>query len=131
MARPVPRQRVDVGLTIAWSVLHPNLPRATEKDYQRNAQLRDQFNASRLQIGTTQLQVESTLKSGALESGVVAAGSFGVYGSNESFNIDPWLHFSNILVVFREGKVSGIYSARPGAEWRDQLGVLFLDLPGK
>jgi thiol-disulfide isomerase/thioredoxin len=53
-----------------------------------------------------------------LRSGEVKAGSFKVYGSAESFDITAYLHYSNVLVLFREGKVAGIYSGWdiPGGE---------------
>jgi hypothetical protein len=104
------------------------------EDFRRNAELRDQFNASRLRIGMTERDVESVLHANPVESGKVEAHSFAIYGSNESFAISHTLHFSNILVLFRDGKASGIYSGEtvPGGRgWREQLGKLFVDLPSK
>lgn len=129
-ARPAAPSHIDWGLTIVCLLLSPFMPRASRRDYKRNAELRDQFNAARLRIGMTESEVESVLRAKPLESGEVEAGSYRIYGSNESFNINLIsLHFRNILVVFRGGKVSGTYSAPPGAEWRRELGEWFVDLP--
>jgi hypothetical protein len=130
-AKPAPPSHTDPGLTIAWLLLRPGIPAASEKDYQRNAELRDQFNASRLEIGMTESAVESVLKAKPLESGKMGARSYQIYGSNESFNIDSdySLHFSNILVVFREGKASVIHSFPARPQWRRELGEGFTDLP--
>lgn len=104
-------------------------PPATKDDYRKNAALRDQFNAARLDIGMTELQVESILKAKPLEQGKVDAGLYKIYGSNEAFNIDGWLHFSNVLVVFREGKATMVCGAGAGREWRRSLGEVLIDLP--
>ena len=133
---PAPReQHVDPGLAAAYLLLRaigaapgPD-PLATEKDYLRNAELRDQFNAARLKIGMTQPEVETVLKARPLESGKVEAGPYSIYGSNESFNIDTWLHFSNILVIFREEKTIVISSISAGYDWRGRLGEATTDLP--
>jgi hypothetical protein len=110
---PQPKN-ADPGLTIAYLVLRamgaapgPE-PRASEQEYLRNAALRDQFNAARLRIGMTRSEVEATLGTKPLRSGKTKAGEYEVYGSNESFDINPWLHFSNILVTYRNGKVVGV-----------------------
>jgi hypothetical protein len=130
-----PEQHVDPGLTAAYLLLRaigaapgPDAP-ASEKDYLRNAALRDQFNAARLNIGMTEMEVEAALKAKPLESGKVEAGLYKIYGSNESFNIDAWLHFSNILVVVREGKAIAISSTPAGYGWRRRLGEATIDLP--
>ncbi len=131
----MPPKHTDYGLTIAWLLLRPAFRNDTVKkppsvdDYKRNAALRDQFNAARLDIGMTELQVESIFKTKPLEQGKVGAGLYKFYGSNESFNIDGWLHFSNVLVVFREGKATVVQSIRAGQEWRRNLSETFIDLP--
>lgn len=134
--RPAPPLHIDWGLTIVTLVLGPLLllsefiRRASKCDYKRNAELRDQFNGARVRIGMTESEVESVLGAQPLESGEVEAGSYRIYGSNESFNINLIsLHFRNILVVLREGRVIGTYTAPPGAEWRRELGEWFMDLP--
>ncbi len=132
---PAPREDIDPGLTTAYLLMRvmgvapaPGLP-ASEKDYLRNAQLRDQFNAARLNVGMTESEVEAVVKAKPIESGNVEAGVYRIYGSNESFNIDPSLHFSNILVVFREGKSIAISSILAGDGWRRKLGEETIDLP--
>jgi hypothetical protein len=118
------------GLAIAWVMLrngmHNYVPSA--EDYKRNAALRDQFNAARLRIGMTKSEVESMLEAKPLESGKVDAGSYHIYGSNESFKMTQ-LHFANVLVLFRDGKVSVIHRAPAGDAWRQELAWEFVDLP--
>lgn len=109
---------VDVGLTITWLLLRPAVLAAHEADLRRNAPLRDQFNASRLDTGMTQAEVEFILKTKPLESGSVEAGFFAVYGSDISLDVKYPLHFANILVVFKEGKAIAVYSIHPGSDWR-------------
>jgi hypothetical protein len=132
--QPSPKQSPDIGLTIAWLLLRPALRTQSKEppsvdDYKRNAALRDQFNAARLELGMTELQVESVFKAKPLEQGKVDAGSYKIYGSNEVFNIDHLLIFSNVLVGFREGKVTAVSSISAGDEWRHALGEAFIDLP--
>lgn len=93
-ARPEAPSQIDPGLTIAFLLLRATVLRgskifATEDDYKRNAELRDQYNAARLQIEMTQSEVEAVLKAKPIESGEVEAGSFIIYGSNESFMYKP------------------------------------------
>jgi hypothetical protein len=128
-AQPERPSHIDPGLTVVFGVLSPFLPRATEEDYRRNAVLRYQFNGSRIRLGMTSSDVESLVREKPIESGDVKAGSYKIYGSNESFNI-AWLHFSNLLVLYRDGKVVGAYSTGPaGKGWRSALGERFRDLP--
>ncbi len=129
---PPPPSRIDPGLTAAYLLLKAMgaAPKpATKDDYKKNAELRDQFNAARLKIGLTEAEVESVLKAKPLESGKVEAGSYEIYGSNKTFDINHSIRFSNMLVVFKEGKVSVIYDVRAGSAWRRKLGERFIDLP--
>jgi hypothetical protein len=130
-----PPESIDPGLTIAYLLLRamgaaagPE-PRASEKDYLRNAALRDQFNAARLHIGMTRADVGATLKAEPLETGKVESGEYAIYGSNESFDVDQWLHFSNILVIYRNGKAITISSVPAGHDWRGKLAESTTDLP--
>ncbi len=77
----------------------------------------------------TEVQVESILKARPIEQGKVDAGLYKIYGSNESFNLDDWLHFLNVMVVLQEGKASVVYCIGAGHEWRRGLGEIFIDLP--
>ena len=132
--RPPTRSHIDVGFTIAaLGLLKTKGPvRVIPEDvYKRNAQLRNQFNASRLKIGMTESEVEETFRAKPLESGKVEAGSFQIYGSNESFNIHRNLHFSNVLVLFSQGRAIAIYSVPSGDQWRDELAQRFIDLPSR
>jgi hypothetical protein len=131
-ARPAPPRQTDFGLTLAWLALRPAIEAARKNAVKRNAELRDQFNASRLCIGMTEAEVQSVLRAKPIETGDVEAGAFKFYGSTESLDVLPYLHYSNILVLFREGKVRGIYSGClvPGGEQGlQQLRKSFVDLP--
>jgi hypothetical protein len=126
-----PRQ-VDPGLTAAWLRLRKGVEAAQQRDLKRNAVLRAQFNAFRLRIGMTVAEVESVLKANPIESGRVEAGSFRIYGSTESLNVVEGLHYSNILVLVSDGRVSGIYSGsmvRGGKHGLEQMRQWFVDLP--
>lgn len=132
-AMPAAPSQVDPGLTIATLLLQPLfIPQyiAHAGDYKKNALLRDQFNAERLSIGMTEADVESVLRTQPFESGAVEAASYKIYGRDESFNIDSWLRFSNILIVFREGRARIIRALTSGGDnWRQELGKGFIDLP--
>ena len=133
--KPAP-SHIDYGLTIVCILLWPVflvifLRSVIGRYHKRNAALRDQFNAPRLKIGMTESDVESVLRAKPLESGKIDAGSYKIYGSNELLDIDDLLHFSNVLVVFKEEKVTGIYGAPAGYEWRRKLGEEFFDLPAQ
>jgi hypothetical protein len=128
-AEPKQPSHIDPGLTVVFGALSPFLPHATEDDYRRNAVLRYQFNGSRIRLGMTSSDVESVVREKPIESGDIKAGSYSIYGSNESFNI-AWLHISKLLVLYRDGKVVGAYSTGPaGKGWRSALGERFRDLP--
>ena len=130
-----PPEQVDPGLTAAYLLLRgvglapsPDAP-ANGQDYLRNAELRDQFNAARLKIGMSPSEVQAVLKAKPLESGEVDAGVYQIYGSNESYNIKDWLRFSNILVVYRDGKAITISGIPSGHDWRQEVGKATIDLP--
>jgi hypothetical protein len=135
-----PSEHIDPGLTavyLAMRVLRimpgPGAP-PSEKDYLRNAALRDQFNAARLNIGMTESEVEAVLKAKPLESGKVEAGDYRIYGSNESVGhissiSGAFPHFSNVLVVFRQGTAIAIESVPAGIDWRRKITEAFADLP--
>ena len=130
---------IDWGLTVVvyagvgfYRVCHPFSFIDENNELKKNTALRDQFNAARLGIGMTEKDVESMLKAKPLESGKVEAGSYKIYGSNESVDICGETRFSNILVVFKEGKVTGIDRVPTDDykhEWRLVLAKKFIDLP--
>ncbi|HUG94344.1 MAG TPA: hypothetical protein VML55_26170, partial [Planctomycetaceae bacterium] len=127
-----PPEQIDPGLTAVWLLLRKGVEAAQRRDLKRNAELRDQFNASRLSIGMTVSEVESVLKAKPMEAGAIEAGSFRIYGSTESLDAPEILHYSNILVLFQEGTVSGIYSGsmvRGGKHGLEQMREWFVDLP--
>lgn len=130
-----PKRSTDPGLTIAWLLLRPAIRSeikrpASIEEYMRNGELCDQFNASRLKIGMTQEEVKSILKAKPLESGKIEAGSYNIYGSNESFNLEPVnLHHRIILGVFKEDKLCGIIAELGGTGWRSGMSKVYTDLP--
>jgi hypothetical protein len=81
----------------------------TAEDLKRNTELRDQFNPARLKIGMTDEEVETVLKAMALQTATRDGVPYKIYGSDEKFNIEGWLHYSNIWIVFKDGKVSFIH----------------------
>jgi len=107
---PPAREHVDPGLTVVFLALSPARWARDQHDLAKNARLRDQFNAARLKLGMTEAEVESLFRAKPLEAGKSAAGLFKVYGSDESNNRLPGLHYSNILAVFVDGKLTGVYS---------------------
>ncbi len=133
--KPEAPSQIDPGLTIAYVLLRETVLRgtkvvATEEDFIKNAKLRDQFNASRLEIGMTEPEIEAVFKAKPLESGKVkgTTHSYKIYGSSEWFSIDPALHFSNVLVLFRNGKATQIRRVAAGEGWREKLKESFVDL---
>jgi hypothetical protein len=108
-ANPAP-SHVDPAMTIVAQAFLKPLEAKHQGEVKKNRPLRDQFNAARLRIGMSESDVESVFKSNALMSGKAREGLFKVYGSNELFDLNRDLHFSNVLVLFRRGMVYGIYA---------------------
>ncbi|WP_231742831.1 hypothetical protein [Polystyrenella longa] len=132
MSRPETPSQTDPGLTAAFLILKGAGAVPHQANYEKNRELRNQFNAARLEIGMNMAEVESIFgQEKPLKSGELESGPFRIYGSNESFNTIYPLHFSNILVLYQQGKVSGVYSLNPGADWYQQLQHRFSDLPEK
>lgn len=128
---PTPRQ-IDPGLTAAVLVLKglglfPAVG-VSRDTYVRNAKLRHQFNGSRLNIGMSEKEVEAILKADELESGEVQAGTYKIYGSNQSTDMRWPLGFRNLMVVYEDGKLSWICSIESHQGWRKSLKELFIDL---
>jgi hypothetical protein len=117
-AGPAPASQTDPGLTAAWLRLRKPVEAAHRRDLSRNAELRDQFNASRLKIGMTQAEVESVLRADPIETGDVEAGPYRLFGGTETLSVMEYLHYANILTLFRDGRLAGIYSGYmvPGGE---------------
>jgi hypothetical protein len=125
-----PSQTGDPGLGIVLLRYRGKLEAARKKALARNTELRDQFNASRLKMGMTESEVESVLRAKPIKEGKVEAGPYKVYGSNELLGVLPYEHYSNILILFRDGKVSGIYSGYTMSspdQWPQRES--FIDLP--
>lgn len=131
-ARPPVPDQIDPGLTIAYLLL-----RATGKapgpddlgDYKTNAQLRNQFNAARLAIGMSEVEVEEVFKAKPLETFQVEAGSVSIYGSGEQVDVDFVIAYSNVLVLFKQGKASAIYAIEGGPDWRTNARQRFSNFP--
>jgi hypothetical protein len=117
-------QHFDPGLTKAWLELKGSVDAKRANDLARNTELRDQFNASRIEIGITESNVEARLHAKPLVEGDYSTGRYRVYGSSESLDILPYQHYSNILILFEGGKVSGLYSGYSvpgGKDWLKEM----------
>jgi len=112
------RSHVDPGLTATILAASSALKSARASDLATNQRLRNRFNASRLRIGMTEDDVESIFKEKPLKSGQSSVGAFKLYGSSESLDVTPYLRYSNVVVVYQDQKVIGIYSGWliPGGE---------------
>jgi hypothetical protein len=111
-------------LTKAWLELKGSVDAKRANDLARNTELRDQFNASRIEIGITESNVEARLHAKPLVEGDYSTGRYRVYGSSESLDILPYQHYSNILILFEGGKVSGLYSGYSvpgGKDWLKEM----------
>ena len=138
-----PREEsIDWGMTIAvypMVVIGEALDRAKapplDEVYEmlrENVALQDQFNAARLSLGMTESEVQTMLNASPLESGEVEAGHYEIYGSNKTFEPGYWhglWPFTNILVVYREGRTVAISSISSGPDWREKLSETYTDLP--
>jgi hypothetical protein len=126
-----PRSDMDLGLYLLSRKFEPAMSAQWDKDFKKNAALRDRFNAARLRIGMTEEEVESVLNAKPLETGHVEAGSYKIYGSNERLSLSSSLYFSNILVVFRDKRLTVVYGVPTfyEYEWRRKLAERFVDLP--
>lgn len=124
----------DPGLGVVFQLLEPVRATRLAPILRRNAELRDQFNAARLRLGMRASDVQAIFKAVPIESGVVGTNLYQIYGSIESFDITADLHYSNVLVVLRDGKVTGIYSGTwvPGGDGGlREMRHWFVDLPVK
>jgi hypothetical protein len=120
----------DPALTLIFTIFGSWLLFPSEETYKVNAELRDQFNASRLEIGMTQREVETVLRAKPIESGEVERGSYKIYGSDKSFQAFIFeLRYLNILVLYRDGKVVGIYSGEKVKGERSGLLRMFHNFP--
>lgn len=130
MASPAPRkQGPSMCSTLAWLFGASRSPREkrepTAADYQRNAALRHQFTAARLDLGMTEQEVERVLQAKPIESGALKAGTCKVYGSSEVFPILN--HFSNVAVIFRNGKAIMIRQVAAGESGQYQAPKGWID----
>lgn len=123
---------VDPGLVAAFLPVAKSLANRQRIDQERNAELRAQFHPSRLSAGMTVAEVEDVFDSEPLEQGHVDAGDYRIYGSTENLDLLPDLHYCNVLTLFKDDKLAGIYSGDtvPGGPlWRADLAKHFSDLP--
>jgi hypothetical protein len=99
-------------------------PAAITAREERNASLRDQFNAARLKLGMTRAEVAAVLRARPLDSGKVETGAFEIYGATVSLGIWSPLHYHNIVALYRGDRLTGIYSgsfAQGGRDGFDRL----------
>lgn len=125
-------KEVDLGLTVAALVTSAAGAAALERDFTANAALRNQFNAARLSLGMTTAEVDRVFRRARpLGIGDYADGTYRIYGAEQHLGVMPYLHYSNVLVLFNEQGVAGVYSGYtvPGGEqWREKLGDSFVEL---
>jgi hypothetical protein len=128
---------IDPGLTIAYLLLRATVLHnvaATQEDYERNTSLRDRFNASRIDLGMTESQVETIFRAKPIRTDAWERGTFSIYGNRESFKISASLHYSNVIVLYEYGKVCGVYSGEtvPGGDrGLNELPNIFVDLAAR
>lgn len=103
-------RHVDSELTGIFLILGPAIEARVKWETDKNAKLRDQYNAARLKLGMSPGDVELILKAKPLEFGDFDAGSWQLYGSKEYSDLIDYERYSNILILFKSGKVNGIYS---------------------
>ena len=113
-----PPKHTDYGLTLAWLLFGEKVRRSgsTAEDYQRNAVVREQLNAAKLDIGMTQNEIERILRAKAIHSERVECGRLTTFGSKESLRVPRNVHYRNVLVLFKEGKADLIVTV-PGGDW--------------
>lgn len=117
-ARPTEPQQYDPGLTAIGVVLGPFIRSASDKDFVENAKLRDRFNAARLKFKMNESKVESTFGEKPLVSTVIDSRQYSVFGESRSFEIVHSLHYANVLVLYENGELTGVYSGEsmPGGD---------------
>jgi hypothetical protein len=128
-SRPAATTKIDPGLTAAFVLAGGLSLKASKEDLARNAHLRDQFNAARLDLGMSANEIGTILKAKPLYSAKYGTDNLKIYGSNESFNINPVVHFSNILILFHEGKARAIHGVKAGQYWLQELREQISDFP--
>jgi hypothetical protein len=126
--------QIDPGLTVAYlaaQALTGGQIGASKDDLMKNAMLRDQFNAARWKIGMMKDDVEKIFNATPLQSVETSHGNFAIYGSFTQFDILRAPHYSNVLVLYENGRVLGIYSGESvpgGDESETELRELFPEL---
>ncbi|MBI5434092.1 MAG: hypothetical protein HZA52_14765 [Planctomycetes bacterium] len=122
-------EHVDWGLTAVYVVLSPFLADRTVRspsadDFARNAALREQFDAARLDLGMTEAEVEATLRAAPLDRGTTIGGAFCLYGSRDRLPLDDAVRHRNVVVVYRDGRACVVESIGDVDAWlRSVAGV--------
>ncbi|QEG37770.1 hypothetical protein [Bythopirellula goksoeyrii] len=97
--------QIDPGLTAAVlgmkSLGIDPFPNA-EDDYRLNAQLREQFNGARLNIGISEERVKNIFGSEPVKTGKVEGGTYMLFGRplTSAVNVRPGLLYTNVLTLF-------------------------------
>lgn len=131
LAEPVPKKSIDYGLTATFLVLGGPIALRTNREQKANVLLRDQFNAQRLRLGMEISEVERVLKVKPLANGRAPGGDVLVYGSEVDFDLIQAIHYSNILLLVKDGRVTGIHSGWKvpgGPQWRESVKKCFTDI---
>ncbi len=113
-----PTKSYDPFLTALAIRLEPQLKDMMEQATRDNARIRDQFNATRLRLGMTQKEVSAVFRAKPLDAGTIDSRSFEVYGSTAYIGLTRDLDYSNVLVLYRDDRLEGVYSGScvPGGQ---------------
>lgn len=92
--------------------------------------LRRQFSAANAKLGSTRGELSIALKSVPLETGVVAGRAYAIYGSNEVLDLIPLEQFTNLIVIFEEGRAERVMPVMAGTkDWRGDVCKSYFDFP--
>lgn len=106
------RGQGNLGLTVVFAALTWLGPsKAEHKSDRENTELRNRFNASKLELGMSSKEVQHVLKAKPLQLGEYDGGDWQLFGSDiDLSNVNEYYRYANILVLFTDGKLIGIYS---------------------
>jgi hypothetical protein len=130
--RLVESAAAEPGIEIQSMILGPMLKAFLSKsgkdsasfaDYKKNVELRDQFNASRLRLGMTSIQIMAALKCDqSLAIGQIDGMKYEIYGSTAYIDkMSSYIHFQNVMVIFNDDKATGIYGVFEGPRGIDVM----------
>ena len=124
------KEKFNPGLTVAVLPVMPILASQHEIEVRKNVRLRDQFNASRIELGMMRNEIGELFRAKPLYTGKADGVFFAIYGTDEPLDLaDKSLHYSNIIVIFEQDKVAGIACVEGGRYGLRTLSKYFKNLP--